>query len=78
MSGIAEVLFNLGFDVRGSDQTPGEVTDYLTRMGMTICQGHVAKNVGGSDLLIISSAISDDHPDAGVFPLSNEPKCSEN
>jgi len=59
MSGIAEILHNLGFDVTGSDSTPSEITGYLASTGIRIYDAHVAENVVGRDVVVISSAISD-------------------
>ncbi len=46
MSGIAEVLVNLGFRVSGSDLKKSNVTDRLQQMGVEIFEGHAAENVG--------------------------------
>ncbi len=59
MSGIAEILANLGFQVSGSDSTPSEITEYLAGLGIKIQNAHVAENVEGIDVVVISSAISD-------------------
>ena len=63
MSGIAELLFNLGFVVRGSDLTKSDMTEYLTTLGMTIYDGHDAQNIEDTDLVVISSAVSDNNPE---------------
>lgn len=63
MSGIAELLFNLGFVVRGSDLTTSDVTEYLATLGVTIYEGHDAENLEDTDLIVISSAVSDDNPE---------------
>ena len=57
MSGIAEVLLNLGYQVSGSDRKPSAVTARLAEMGAVICGEHRAENVAGADVVIISSAI---------------------
>jgi UDP-N-acetylmuramate--alanine ligase len=63
MSGIAEVLLNLGYQVSGSDAADNSVTQRLTGMGAAVFQGHAAGHVAGADVLVISSAIKDDNPE---------------
>jgi UDP-N-acetylmuramate--alanine ligase len=63
MSGIAEVLINLGYQVSGSDAANNAVTQRLTGMGARVFQGHAADNVSGTDVLVISSAIKEDNPE---------------
>lgn len=57
MSGIAEVLINLGFRVSGSDVNQTEVTDRLAKLGGEISIGHAESNVQGADVLVFSSAV---------------------
>jgi len=57
MSGIAEVLLNLGFTVSGSDLERGPITERLGKLGARIRVGHDARNVARSDVVVISSAI---------------------
>jgi UDP-N-acetylmuramate--alanine ligase len=61
MSGIAEVLLNLGYRVQGSDLKASEVTQRLERLGAKVCIGHAAKNVGEADVVVISSAVKADN-----------------
>jgi UDP-N-acetylmuramate--alanine ligase len=61
MSGIAEVLLNLGYQVSGSDRKPSAVTVRLAGMGAVICGEHLADNVTGADVVIVSSAIKADN-----------------
>ena len=61
MSGIAEVLVNLGFVVSGSDLLEGSVTRRLTQMGVTVTIGHAAQAVSGADVVVISSAVKADN-----------------
>lgn len=61
MSGIAEVLLNLGFTVTGSDRQLSPVTKNLEKLGAGIQKGHRAKMVHGSDVVVISSAVSQDN-----------------
>ncbi len=63
MSGIAEVLLNLGYDVRGSDAHPTVVTSRLANMGATIHSGHARQNVGDADVVVVSSAVKPDNPE---------------
>jgi UDP-N-acetylmuramate--alanine ligase len=61
MSGIAEVLANLGYEVSGSDVKGSEVTDRLATLGVKILTGHRTGNVGTADVVVVSSAISRDN-----------------
>jgi UDP-N-acetylmuramate--alanine ligase len=57
MSGLAEVLLNLGFSVSGSDIKRTGVTDRLTQMGARIANRHAAENVGEAEVVVVSSAV---------------------
>ena len=63
MSGIAEVLCDLGFDVSGSDIKKSKNTDRLEKMGASIFEGHSAENVGDAQVVVYSSAVKDDNPE---------------
>jgi UDP-N-acetylmuramate--alanine ligase len=63
MSGIAEVLVNLGYEVQGSDLKPNAVTERLKKLGARVMLGHAAGNVGDADVVVISSAVSEDNPE---------------
>lgn len=63
MSGIAEVLLNLGYQVSGSDLQENAVTQRLESMGASIVKGHLAGNVEGCDVVVISSAVKEDNPE---------------
>jgi UDP-N-acetylmuramate--alanine ligase len=63
MSGIAEVLLNLGYAVQGSDLKASAVTDRLARLGAHVWLGHAAQNVGGADVVVVSSAIARGNPE---------------
>lgn len=63
MSGIAEVLLNLGYTVSGSDLKESAVTARLTRLGATIRQGHLEDHVAGCDVVVVSSAVAEDNPE---------------
>ncbi len=67
MSGIAEVLSNLGFEVRGSDANKSKNTDRLeTECGIKIYIGHAAENVGDAQVVVYSSAVKDDNPEVVI------------
>ncbi len=63
MSGIAEVLLNMGYPVSGSDLKGSAVTDRLAKLGAKIFIGHRAENVAGAEVVVTSSAISRDNPE---------------
>jgi UDP-N-acetylmuramate--alanine ligase len=63
MSGIAEVLLNLGYGISGSDLKHSAVTERLAGLGAVICEGHAASNIAGADVVVTSSAISIDNPE---------------
>ena len=63
MSGIAEVLLNLGYRISGSDLKNSAVTERLAALGATTFEGHAAANIAGADVVVTSSAISVDNPE---------------
>jgi UDP-N-acetylmuramate--alanine ligase len=63
MSGIAEVLTNLGYAVQGSDLKAGAVTRRLESLGARVFVGHRAENVAGADVVVVSSAIDRANPE---------------
>ncbi|MEM7679235.1 MAG: UDP-N-acetylmuramate--L-alanine ligase [Myxococcota bacterium] len=63
MSGIAEVLNNLGYDVQGSDLRDSDVTRRLVSLGVTVHKGHDEAQVSAADVVVISSAVSDQNPE---------------
>ncbi len=63
MSGIAEVLLNLGFTVSGSDLKATAVTERLARLGARTFEGHEAGNVRGAQVVVVSSAVQPDNPE---------------
>ena len=63
MSGIAELLSNLGYAVSGSDQKPSEVTARLQTLGVRVAAGHDAAHVGDADVVVYSSAVRPDNPE---------------
>jgi UDP-N-acetylmuramate--alanine ligase len=63
MSGIAEVLVNLGFRVSGSDQKRSTVTDRLQQMGVAFAEGHSGENIGDAQVVVRSTAVRDENPE---------------
>src|ERR1700735_2913194 len=63
MSGIAEVLLNLGYTISGSDLRLSPTTDHLATLGATIYEGHKAENVAGAKALVVSSAVEESNPE---------------
>jgi len=63
MSGIAEVLLNLGFQVSGSDQKATPVTDRLASLGARVFEGHAAANAADAQVVVVSSAVPPDNPE---------------
>jgi UDP-N-acetylmuramate--alanine ligase len=63
MSGIAEVLLNLGYTISGSDLKLTPVTDRLAQLGATIHEGHNAAHVAGAKALVVSSAVDEQNPE---------------
>ena len=63
MSGIAEVLINLGYTVSGSDLQVGAATQRLAALGAKILLGHQAGNIAGADAIVISTAVKADNPE---------------
>ncbi|MEK7309000.1 MAG: Mur ligase domain-containing protein, partial [Nitrospirota bacterium] len=63
MSGIAEVLKNLGYEVRGSDLKESETTKRLESIGINITIGHRAENITNAHVVVVSSAVSTDNPE---------------
>ncbi len=63
MSGIAEVLLNLGYTISGSDLKLSPTTDRLATLGATIYEGHNAANVAGAKALVVSSAVEESNPE---------------
>lgn len=63
MSGIAEVLLNLGYRVSGSDISDGATTQRLKELGADIYIGHQAENIGKAEVVVISTAVTGDNPE---------------
>src|SRR5438876_4791576 len=63
MSGIAEILHNLGYIVSGSDQSDGATTRRLAALGITVAIGHDAANIAGAGAVVTSTAVRPDNPE---------------
>ena len=63
MSGIAEIMHNLGYRVQGSDIAAGANTERLQKLGVTVAIGHAAENLGDASVIVVSSAIDPRNPE---------------
>ncbi|HQR60483.1 MAG TPA: UDP-N-acetylmuramate--L-alanine ligase [Methylophilaceae bacterium] len=63
MSGIAEVLVNLGFSVSGSDLADNAVTRRLAALGAKVRQGHATENLAAADVVVVSTAVDERNPE---------------
>ena len=66
MSGIAELLLNLGYEVSGSDTKASDITERLKGLGGAIHTGHSAEHVSGADVVVVSSAINVENPEVNA------------
>ncbi len=73
MSGIAEVLLNLGFAVSGSDLANNATTKRLASFGATLHQGHATANLGKADVVVVSSAVNEQNPEVIAARAHNIP-----
>ena len=73
MSGIAEVLANLGYQISGSDLAASVVTDRLAGQGIRIAVGHAAGNIIGAHAVVVSTAVKDDNPEVEAAHLAGIP-----
>jgi len=73
MSGIAEVLVNLGFNVTGSDLASNSVTARLQAAGATVFQGHQKENLTNADVVVVSSAVNEANPEVKEARARNIP-----
>src|SRR5438270_13002252 len=63
MSGIAEVLLNLGYKISGSDLKNSGITQRLASLGATVREGHAAENITGAEVVVASSAVTQENPE---------------
>jgi len=73
MSGIAEVLANIGYDITGSDLAQNAMTERLASLGAKIFTGHAASNIEGANVVVISTAVSADNPEVIAAKEQNIP-----
>jgi UDP-N-acetylmuramate--alanine ligase len=73
MSGIAELLLNLGYTVSGSDLKASDITERLRSLGGVIHEGHAAEQVQGADVVVISSAVRPDNPEVQAAHRASTP-----
>lgn len=66
MSGIAELLQNLGYTVSGSDLADNAATRRLASLGVRVAQGHAAEHIAGADAIVTSTAVKDDNPEVAA------------
>src|SRR2546423_143087 len=66
MSGIAELLVNLGYEVSGSDMQRSDITTRLESLGVRVAEGHDAGNLGNAEVLVYSSAIKPSNPEVAA------------
>ena len=73
MSGIAEVLLNLGYAVSGSDLSENPTTSRLKSLGISVHKGHDASHVGNADVVVVSTAVANDNPEISEAQARNIP-----
>ena len=73
MSGIAEVMANLGFQVSGSDLHDSAVTQRLRALGVKVQIGHDAANVSGANAVVVSTAVRADNPEVSAARVKRIP-----
>ncbi len=73
MSGIAEVLLNLGYKVSGSDVKPSPVTQRLAFLGAIVFEGHCAENISGAEVVVVSSAVRPENPEVAAARAAHIP-----
>lgn len=73
MSGLAEILLNLGYQVSGSDTSPSPITDRLESLGAEFHKGHAAQNIGDAGIIVYSAAIAEDNPELAAARAARVP-----
>lgn len=76
MSGLAEVLLNMGYQVSGSDLKATEVTDRIISRGGRVFVGHAANNIAGAQVVVYSSAVRPDNPELEAARAAGVPVIS--
>ncbi len=73
MSGLAEILLDLGYKVSGSDLRATPITGRIESLGARVLQGHAAENIAGADAVVISSAIQETNPERAAAAVARIP-----
>jgi len=73
MGGIAEVLANIGYEITGSDIATNPMTERLASLGAKVFKGHVASNIEGANVVVTSTAVSNDNPEVIAAKEKNIP-----
>jgi UDP-N-acetylmuramate--alanine ligase len=73
MSGIAELLLNLGYTVSGSDLKASDLTERLQALGGVVREGHAAEQIEGADVVVVSSAVRPDNPEVQAAQRASIP-----
>jgi len=73
MSGIADVLLNLGYGISGSDVQSSDTTKRLLKLGAKVAVGHAAENIGNADVVVTSTAVKPDNPEVVEAHRKNIP-----
>src|SRR5712692_6576336 len=73
MSGIAEILHNLGYQVQGSDLVENYNVKHLREFGVHVAIGHGAENLGDAAVVVVSSAVKPDNPEVVAARLKQMP-----
>jgi len=73
MSGIAEVLATLGYQISGSDLSRNAATERLARLGARIAIGHAAQNIAGADVVVVSTAVGSDNTEVTAARAARVP-----
>jgi UDP-N-acetylmuramate--alanine ligase len=73
MSGIAEVLLNLGYRISGSDAAVNSATQRLAGLGAAVVQGHAAGHIAGADAIVVSTAVRPDNPEVAAARAARIP-----
>ena len=73
MSGIAELLLNLGYTVSGSDLRSSDLTERLRSLGGIVHEGHAAEQIEGADVVVVSSAVRSDNPEVQAAQRASIP-----
>jgi UDP-N-acetylmuramate--alanine ligase len=73
MSGIAEILLNLGYSITGSDVKLTPITERLSALGAKVYEGHAAANINGAKVLVVTSAVDETNPEVSEARRRNIP-----